>query len=178
MTEESIKDLVLKHDATISGLANSVQHQATSIEALVASNGETNKRLEEISKYLAKQAVFDSRLESLNRELEDSFHRVHARIDSLEGIQNSTNGCNSVQLLGKDVSNLEKEHGQMYNALTNIDNTMHKIDHKVDELPSPSAMKWVAGLLIVYLISFGSYVVTEIQHERVDITRITEHISK
>ena len=48
MTDDTLKELVQKHDNEISLLANSIQHQSKSIESLVSSNSETNKKLEEI----------------------------------------------------------------------------------------------------------------------------------
>ena len=55
MTDDALKDLVLKHDSEISLLANSIENQSKSIESLVDSNAETNKQLKEISGYLANK---------------------------------------------------------------------------------------------------------------------------
>jgi len=178
MTDDTLKELVQKHDNEISLLANSIQHQSKSIESLVSSNSETNKRLEEISKYLAKQALFDNKLEVMDKELEESFKRVHKRIDDIENIQESTNGCKSVQLLNKDVQSISKDTIQLVGALKDTKNELRAVGKRIDDLPSPKVLQWSIGLVIVYLVSFGSYVVSSLHANEVKITKITEDISK
>ena len=178
MTDDAMKDLVLKHDSTITQLANSVQNQSKSVEDLVKSNNETNKRLEEISRYLAKQAVFDSKLEAMDRELSDSFKRVHKRIDDLKNTQESTIGCKSVQLLNKDVQSISKDTIQLVGTLKDTKNELRAVGKRIDDLPSTKILQWVIGLVIVYLISFGSYVVSSLHTNEVKITKIVEDIAK
>ena len=176
MTDDALKDLVLKHDSEISLLANSIENQSKSIESLVSSNSETNKRLEEISKYLAKQAVFDTKLEAMDKDLSDNFKRVHARIDTVESTQNSNRGCKSVQLLGKDIGNLEKEYVQMAGTIGEVKINTDKIEKHIEAMPSQVTVRWVIGLLLVYTISFGSYMVSELQHDEIEITKVMEHM--
>jgi len=178
MTDDALKDLVLKHDNEISLLANSIENQSKSIESLVNSNAETNKQLKEISGYLAKQALFDSKLESMDRELSDSFKRVHKRIDEMDNIQTSTIGCKSVQLLNKDVQSISKDTIQLVETLKDTKNELRAVGKRIDDLPSPRVLQWVIGLVIVYLISFGSYVVSSLHTNEVRITKITEDIAK
>jgi len=178
MTDDAMKDLVLKHDSTITQLATSVQNQSKSVEDLVKSNNETNKRLEEISRYLAKQAVFDSKLEAMDRELSDSFKRVHKRIDEMDNIQTSAIGCKSVQLLNKDVQSISKDTIRLVGTLEDTKNELHAVGKRIDDLPSPKVLQWSIGLVIVYLVSFGSYVVTSLHANEVKITKIIEDIAK
>jgi len=178
MTDDTLKDLVLKHDNEISLLASSIQSQSKSIENLAESNTETNKRLEEISKYLAKQVVFDNKLETMDRELTESFRRVHARINELHATQDSNTGCKSVQLLNKDVQSLAKDTTRLVNSLNNVEQEMRTNNEKLDNFPSPKLLQWVIGGVIVYLISFGSYVITSLQDHQVYITKILERIDK
>ena len=178
MTDDALKELVLKHDSEISLLANSIENQSKSIESLVASNAETNKQLKEISGYLAKQALFDSKLESMDKELEESFKRVHKRIDDLKNTQESTIGCKSVQLLNKDTQSLSKDTIRLVGTLEDTKNELHIAGKRIDELPSPKILQWVIGLVIVYLVSFGSYVVTSLHTNEVKITKIIEDIAK
>lgn len=169
MTDEAVKELVLKHDHTIESLVKSV-------EDLVQSNIETNKSLKEISQYLAKQAVLDTKLMSLDRELTESFQRVHGRIDNLEITQNSTVGCKSVQLLHKDVETLAHTVNQLVMDIKETKDIQNTINDKVDELPSPRVMMWIGGILIVYIVSFGSYVVNKIHTTEITNTAIGDDV--
>ena len=178
MTDDALKDLVLKHDSEISLLANSIENQSKSIESLVNSNTETNKQLKEISNHLAEQALFDNKLEAMDKELEESFKRVHKRIDDIENIQESTNGCKSVQLLNKDTQSISKDTIRLVGALEDTKNELHAIGKRIDDLPSPRVLQWGIGLVIVYLVSFGSYVVSSLHTNEVKITKITEDIAK
>ena len=178
MTDDAIKDLVLKHDSEISLLANSIENQSKSIESLVNSNTETNKQLKEISNHLAEQALFDNKLEAMDKELEESFKRVHKRIDDIENIQESTIGCKSVQLLNKDTQSLSKDTIRLVGTLEDAKNELHIAGKRIDELPSPKVLQWIIGLVIVYLVSFGSYVVSSLHTNEVKITKITEDIAK
>ena len=178
MTDDALKDLVLKHDSEISLLANSIENQSKSIESLVSSNSETNKRLEEISNHLSKQALFDSKLEAMDRELSDSFKRIHKRIDEIDNTQTSTIGCKSVQLLNKDTQSLSKDTIRLVDALEDTKNELYAVANRIDDLPSTKILQWVIGLVIVYLISFGSYVVSSLHTNEVKITKIVEDIAK
>ena len=178
MTDDALKDLVLKHDSEIALLANSIETQSKNIENLVNSNTETNKQLKEINGYLAKQALFDSKLDAMDKEVEESFKRVHKRIDDIENIQESTIGCKSVQLLNKDTQSISKDTLQLVGALKDSKNELHVISKRIDELPSPRVLQWVIGLVIVYLVSFGSYVVSSLHANEVKITKIIEDIAK
>ena len=178
MTDDALKDLVLKHDSEISLLANSIENQSKSIENLVNSNTETNKQLKEISNHLAKQALFDSKLEAMDRELSDSFKRVHKRIDEIDGIQTSTIGCKSVQLLNKDIQSISKDTIQLVGTLKDTKNELRAVGKRIDDLPSTKILQWVIGLVIVYLVSFGSYVVSSLHTNEVKITKIVEDIAK
>jgi len=177
MTDDALKDLVLKHDSEISLLANSIENQSKSIESLVASNAETNKRLEEISGYLAKQALFDNKLEVMDRELSESFKRVHKRIDEMDEIQTSTNGCKSVQLLTKDVESVEKESTHLAGTIGDMKITLETQQKVLDSLPSSKLITWILGFIIVYSVTFGSYVVSELQANEIKVTKIVEHIT-
>ena len=178
MTDDALKDLVLKHDSEISLLANSIENQSKSIESLVASNAETNKQLKEINGYLAKQALFDNKLESMDKDVAQTFKRVFSLIDDLKNTQESTIGCKSVQLLNKDTQSLSKDTIRLVGTLEDTKNELHAIGKRIDDLPSPKVLQWSIGLVIVYLVSFGSYVVNSLHTNEVKITKITEDIAK
>jgi len=171
MSDDTLKDLVLKHDNEIALLANSIENQSKSIESLVQSNAETNKRLEEISGYLSKQALFDNKLETMGKELSETFKRAFGHIEHIKSIQESSIGCSSVQLLKKDVQ-LNTDTNKMLTEQLKV------VTKQVDSLPSSKAVQWGLGLVIVYLISFGSYVITALHTNEVAIAKIMDHISK
>ncbi len=159
MTEEAMKDLLLKHDTAIQKFAQSIEHLAQAQSDTSREIKETGRRLEEITKYLAKQQVFSSRLEAMDRELADSFKRVHKRIDDIETTQRSDAGCSSVKLLNRDVSALTKEVNRLVGIVEEHRLNIEKIDRIQAGAISPSTIKWFVGLLMPALIAFGSYVV-------------------
>ena len=151
MTDEIMRDLVSKHDATIDSLVSSVEH-------LVKSQTETNKRLEEISGLLSKQVVISNKLENLDKELVTSFKRVHNRIDELDTVQKSDSGCSSVRLLNKDVLALTKDTSRLVKILEKHDTKLEEITKQQDAYPSTTAIRWGVGIIVAYSITFGTYV--------------------
>ena len=163
MTDDVMKDLVTKHDATITQLVSSVEH-------LVRSQTTTNERLEEISKFLAKQVVFSSKLETMDKDISDSFSRrdqskldsdkrIHRRIDEIETTQKSDNGCNSVRLLTKDIESLTKDVTRLIAHDAERSTSLEELDKKVDKYPSNKVIITISIVVIGYMIIFGTYVV-------------------
>ena len=166
MTDDAMKDLVTKHDRVIEQLVASNSQIVNSVEHLVEAQKEsnvrqeaTNSRLEEISKFLAKQAVFGNKLDNLDRELGDSFKRVHHRVDELESTQKSEKGCNSVRLLTKDVETLQRDSihttGQVEENRLMVENLIKVQSSYI----SGATLKWVVGAALMYIVSFGVYTV-------------------
>jgi hypothetical protein len=154
-----IKALVSRHDVAISQLVTSVEHLVRAQTDTNKAQLETNKKLEEISKYLAKQAVFSSRLESMDRELTDSFKRVHMRIDQVVNIQSADAGCSSVKLLHKDVESLTKDVQKLAGYTSHNRELYEDIKSTHDSMLSAATLKWTIGLVVAYSITFGTYVV-------------------
>ena len=150
-----LKDIVLEHKAIIPQLVASVEH-------LVETQTETNKRLEEISKYLAKQAVFSSKFEDLERNLTESFKRVWGSIESLEDTQKSEKGCNSVRLLTKDTEALAKDTIQLLEVTKAQKDEVSNLKDVVNKYPSSATIRWGIAFVAVWLIGFGTYVVNSI----------------
>jgi len=149
MTDDVMKELVTKHDLTISHLVSSVEH-------LVQSQTVTNERLEEISKFLAKQVVFGSRLDDMDRNVSESFKRVHDRIDEIDTIQKSVKGCNSLRLLTKDVETITKDVTRLVG-----NNEEHRLRiEQIDNRAIPKVvLMWIIGIAITYTVMFGTYTV-------------------
>jgi len=157
MTDDTQKNLIERHDKRLDDHDNTIRTLVVSVEQLVETQGVTNKRLEEISRFLSKQAVFSTRLDDLDRNLTESFKRVHERIDKLEDIQDSESGCNSVRLLNKDVTHLTEGAEKLVESVSLLATKVEEVEEKQREFLSPSTIKWIAGFIIVYIVGFGSY---------------------
>ena len=166
MTDEALRSVVAQHDTTIVQLVTSVEH-------LVKSQSETNKRLEDISKLLTKQIVLSTKLEEIDRNAAETFSRVHKNIEELEDVQKSEVGCNSVRILQKDVEralrDLERLEVQILRNRGDLDIIAQEQTHTV----KPATLKWALGMLIVYSVSFGSFVVSNLYELRSIVTKQT-----
>ena len=154
-----MKDLLMQHDSAIVQLTKSIDHLVQAQSTMSDELKETNKRLEEIMRFLAKQQVFQNKIDTMDRELIESFKRVHKRIDAIEQTQVSDAGCNSVKLLNRDVLALTKEVNRLVGIVEEHRLNIEKIDRVQAGAISPSSIKWFVGLLMPVLIAFGSYVV-------------------
>ncbi len=163
---DDLRETVHRHDKDIDRLV-------VSVDNLVHTQGETNKRLHEISLHLANSAISSSKLEQMEREITESFKhrdkeqsetfkRMFEKMESIEHIQRSDTGCQSVKLLAKDVNLISKEHLLVIETLEKHRIKLEHIDHKFSDMISPIALKWVGGFVIMYSITFGSYVVDSI----------------
>lgn len=166
MTEESLKDLVLQHDASIQKFAQSIEHLAKAQSETSAEIKELGKRLEEITTYLAKQQVFSNKLDTMDRELVESFKRVHDRIDDIKQVQLSERGCQSVKLLDRDIKNCEKDVVALQKTNQKLEKKVEELTIRIDKLPQPQTLKWALSLLIMYAISFGTFVIDSVYKER------------
>jgi len=162
MTDDVMKELVTKHDATISHLVSSVEH-------LVASQTVTNERLEEISKFLAKQVVFSTKLETMDKEISDSFkrrdeakvesdRRIHARINEVINTQKSESGCGSVRMLTKDVESIARDVMRLIGNSEEHRINIETLDKKMSSYPSKGAILSVVIVIAGYMVIFGTYV--------------------
>jgi hypothetical protein len=155
MTDDIMRDLVTKHDAVITSLVSSVEH-------LVQSQTDTNKKLEEITKLLSQQTLLSTKLEQMDKELVESFKRVHHRIDEVDNLQKSDLGCNSVRLLTKDIESLTKDTMRLVGLVEDHRQNLEMVKKIQNGYPSTTAIRWGIGVLIAYSITFGTYVVQSI----------------
>ena len=159
MTEEALRELVLQHDTSIQKFAQSIEHLAKAQSTTSQEIKELSKRLEEIMTYLAKQQVFSTKLDAMDRDLVESFKRVHHRIDVIEKTQASDSGCNSVKLLNRDVMALTKEVNRLVGIVEEHRLNIESLDKANAKSVSPNYIRWAGGLLITFLVAFGTYVV-------------------
>lgn len=162
MKDEDLKELVLKHDAAMMQQSTTIEHLANVQSELSKELKESNKRLEEISKYLVKQAVFGTRFDELVKNLEESFKRVHRRIDEIDEIQKSAGGCNSVRLLQKDIDRGLRDLDRIEAQVIRNRGDLELLSNNVNDMVNPATLKWLIGLLVVYSVSFGSFMVGSI----------------
>lgn len=70
MTDEELKEKVIRHDFEFKSLTSSLEYLSTSIKKLALG--------------LEKILVLDERLINIDKDLKDSFKRVHKRQDDIE----------------------------------------------------------------------------------------------
>lgn len=167
MQDGELKELVLKHDSAIMQLTQSIEHLVKSQSVMGEELKETNKRLEEITRFLAKQQVFQNKLDTMDRELADSFRRVHKRIDEIHDIQVSDGGCGSVKLLSRDIGSCQKDIERLSVDILKIEGKLEILTDKVKQIPKPQTLKWAIALLTTYAISFGVFVIDSLYKERI-----------
>ena len=151
MNDDTLKELVLKHD-------NSIENLASSVKDLVESNKDITAQLKDIMNYLAKQQIFDNKLDNIM----ESFKRVYTRLEKVEETQSNSIGCNAVQLLTKDINNLTKDVNNLTTEINSHDGYINKLDNRFSNYPTSTSVKWFLAILIGYSISFGVYVVGSI----------------
>jgi len=169
MTDDVMKDLVTKHDLTITQLVASVEH-------LVASQTETNKRLEEISKFLAKQVVFSTKLENMDRDLTDSFKRVHKRIDEIETTQKSDAGCGATKLLNRDMNQATKDMNRLIGICEEHRISIDSLQKSRDRMVSGTTIKWAIGLALPLFVMLTVYYTNSLNNVQREVVKISEHI--
>ena len=179
---DDLRETVHRHDKDIDRLVISVDN-------LVHTQGETNKRLEDISNHLVNSAIASNKLEQMEREITDSFkHRdnensktfkqLEEKLEAVEHTQRTDSGCQSVKLLTKDVNSMSKEHLLVMGTLEEHRIKLEHIDHHFTTMISPLTMKWVAGFIIMYSITFGSYVVNSINKLNNTNVKVTQMLTR
>jgi len=170
MTDEAMRDLLARHDTDIVEQKATIKSLVVSVEHLVVAQTETNEQLKDISKYLAKQAIFTNKLETMERETKEAFirrdneltekiKRFHQRVDEIGLIQKDENGCNSVRLLHKDVESLTRDVTRLIGLIEEHRMSIEQLEKKDAAAVSPTTIRWAAGITILYSITFGTYVV-------------------
>jgi len=170
MTDEAMRDLLARHDTDIVEQKATIKSLVVSVEHLVKAQTETNEQLKDISKYLAKQAIFTNKLETMDREVKEAFtrrdkelvekiKRVHQRVDEIDVIQKDDSGCNSVRLLHKDVESISREMTRLIGITEEHRIGIEQLEKKDAAAVAPATIRWAAGIIILYSITFGTYVV-------------------
>jgi hypothetical protein len=145
MTDDALRDLVHKHDNSIAQLAISIEH-------LVQSNASMIPEIRNITRYLTEQEAISDRIDNMNREIIESFARLYKRLDSIE----SDSGPKSVQLIKKDVDHITTQLGKAQDDIIRYRDRLETVEKNS---VSPTMRNWLLGMVIMYSIVFGTYVV-------------------
>jgi len=170
MTDEAMRDLLARHDTDIVEQKATIKSLVVSVEHLIVAQTETNEQLKDISKYLAKQAIFTNKLETMDRDIKEAFarrdkdlvekiKRFHQRVDEIDIIQKDENGCNSVRLLHKDVESLTRDVTRLVGLVEEHRMSIEQLEKKDAAAVAPATIRWATGITILYSITFGTYVV-------------------
>ena len=179
---DDLRETVHWHDKDIDRLV-------VSVDNLVQTQGETNKKLEDISSHLANSAIASNKLEEMEQEITDSFQHRNREINEtnkifgeklevIEHIQRSDTGCQSVKLLAKDVGSMSKEHTLVMGTLEEHRIKLEHMEHHFATMISPLTMKWIAGVIIMYSVTFGSYVVNSINKLNNINVKVTQMLNR
>ena len=85
MKIEEINDLVIAHDKHIDLMAQSIENLATAV-------GASASKLDDLLDIMHTQNLLTERMENMDKNLQESFTRVHNKIRDMEKNQNSE-GC-------------------------------------------------------------------------------------
>jgi len=108
--DDDLKKLVLQNDAILRTVVTTMEH-------LAGANDMTNTKLDKVVDALNSQNILIEKFNNLERELQESFMRVHKKIEAIEHVQ-ATDGCTPLKLGNKDVKSLEKRVSKAENEKT------------------------------------------------------------
>ena len=155
MVDQDIKDMVILHDKHIDSLA-------TSIETLAAGVLETNHKIESMLEIMAKQNILIERMNNLDGNLRESFSRVHKRLDKLETIQSSSDGCTALKIEHQKVDDIKRSQ---YILRRDLDT----VEDEQKTFVGGNAIRWGLVVALAYIASFGTYVITTLHDNETGI---------
>ena len=158
MNDETKAVLLNQHSDKLIEHDNIIKKLVFSVEQLVSTQADTNIELKKIATFLAKQAVFSTKLEDLESNLSESSSRLNKRISNIEETQSSVFGCSSVKLVNKDITRLTEDIDKLVVAVGSINTKVESVTHKQAEALSSSTIRWILVFVITYIVGFGVYV--------------------
>ena len=136
MSDEDYKDLIITHDKQIDKIDNHLDNLAKSVGDLSTSISASNRKMEDFTTMLSQQNVIMEKFANMDKELTDSFKRVHQRIDNIEKMQGG-DGCRAISKL-TTASSIDSE------KLAVANNRISDIE---------DSLKWITRLIIGGLVS-------------------------
>lgn len=133
--------------------------------------------------------ILINRFNTLEKELNESFKRrdeinkdrdkrLHQRITNIITVQSSSEGCNSVRLLTKDVQSISKDVLRLIGNIEEHRLKIEQIDNTLSKSISPLTFKWGTAILITYSITFGTYIVNSINKLNAATIRTTSILDR
>jgi len=168
MDDKDYRDMVLRHDKHLDKLV-------TTIELFAAS---TDKKLDDLISVINTQNVMSERQDNQEKNLieystrmdailKESFDRVHNEIKRVKH-QMVTEGCSVAQIEHQKVKDLAR-------SVDEVKDDIKAVKKQQGTFISAAVVKWGAGILLTYLVIFGTYIVTTAHNTE---SRIGTHIGK
>ena len=133
---------------------------------------ETQRQLVEYLKNDNKYISLQQKLDTMDRELVESFKRVHDRVDNIDHIQSNDNGCTSVKFLKKDLIITQSSVSSLKDSVKSCQKSVSDLKIQESGVLSSNSLRWAIGMILVYLVSFGTYVVKNITKTNTDIAKL------
>ena len=152
MTDEAHKSMTLDHDKHLDSLTAVVGALSDNIK-------DSNHKLESILEILSTQNIIVERINNMDNNIRESFARTYKRVGDLEIIQNGPTGCAALQVEHQKVHDMGKQ-------LSALADDVKDVEDEQKTFVSGAVVRGVMVLALMYIASFGTYVVTSIQHNQ------------
>jgi chaperonin cofactor prefoldin len=161
MTDDILRDMVITHDKKLDKVDMHLESLAVSVDTLANNIQASSRKMEDFTTMLSQQNLLMEKFANMDKELGDSFKRVHDRVDKIENIQDDK-GCvallnhhGHVELLAekiivanKRIDKLEQRKTCPIEAhLNSLKGTTERVENLEDSL------KWITRLTIGGLVS-------------------------
>ena len=167
MTDDQYKDMVIDHDKHIDTLAGSIENLAINVS-------DTNSKLGDVIEVMSHQTVLVERMNNMDNNVSESFKRAWGRLEKLE-VMVDTNGCNIAKGLAVESNAFKDKLVVVNKRIKGTEESVTKLSDKLNETVTGNVIRWALGLLIVYSVTFGTYVVQSIHNTD---TVIASYIAK
>ena len=157
MTHEEQIEKLLAHDYHLKSLTDSVQK-------MTATAAETNSSIRDLIESMHKQKLLQEKVVNMDINVKEAFERVNHKISKLE--DSHKGGCPLANKHVEEVKGLAEVTKTKLNVLQEkvqkLEDNSEACETKVSKIVDPKILMWLGGLVIMYLISFGSYTVSTI----------------
>ena len=148
MTEEEHKKLSVHTDKNLEILTHSVTQLTNNVNTI-------NSRMEDMLKLMADHNVMTERLNNMDSNMKEFSARMGERLLSLEE-SHSGSGCQAMRSAEESIKAVGK-------SIDTVRDRVKESEIKLNDTITATTTKWLVGILIIYTVSFGTYVVQGIQ---------------
>ena len=149
MTEEEHKKLSVHTDKNLEILTHSVTQLTNNVSTI-------NSRMEDMLKLMADHNVMTERLNNMDANMKEFSARIGNRVQLLEE-SHSGSGCQAMKSAEESIKAVNK-------SIDTVRGRVKENETRLTDTISATTAKWLAGILIVYTVSFGTYVVKDLQN--------------